>query len=157
MEFVNPSRGRMSFEEIVEEIVKFVKDEPDQVYHLIVGSDSQTSRQWTCYVTAIIIHRQGKGGRFFYTRKNEKRQTSLRQRIFSETALSLAMADQLREALRSLGVFDLPVEIHMDVGSRGETRDLVREVTGMVMGSGFDAYIKPYSSGASKVADRYTK
>ncbi|HAA34763.1 MAG TPA: hypothetical protein DCD97_05580, partial [Firmicutes bacterium] len=39
----------------------------------------------------------------------------------------------------------------------GDTKELIREVVGMVIGSGFDARIKPESYGASKVADRYTK
>ena len=30
-------------------------------------------------------------------------------------------------------------------------------MVGMVVGSGFNARIKPYSYGASKVADKYTK
>jgi predicted RNase H-related nuclease YkuK (DUF458 family) len=34
---------------------------------------------------------------------------------------------------------------------------MVREIIGMVMGSGFDAKIKPNSYGASKVADKHTK
>jgi len=49
------------------------------------------------------------------------------------------------------------VEIHLDVGRSGETRELIREVVGMVAGSGFDAKIKPESYGASSVADKHTK
>jgi predicted RNase H-related nuclease YkuK (DUF458 family) len=45
----------------------------------------------------------------------------------------------------------------LDVGEKGQTKDLIREVVGMVVGSGFDARIKPDSFGASKVADKYTK
>jgi predicted RNase H-related nuclease YkuK (DUF458 family) len=49
------------------------------------------------------------------------------------------------------------VEIHLDVGVHGETRELVRDVIGMVAGSGFDAKIKPEACGASKVADKYAR
>jgi predicted RNase H-related nuclease YkuK (DUF458 family) len=45
----------------------------------------------------------------------------------------------------------------MDVGTRGDTRDLIREMVGMVAGSGYDALIKPDSFGATKVADKFTK
>ena len=52
---------------------------------------------------------------------------------------------------------DLSIEIHLDIGTNGDTKDLIREVVGMVVGSGFDARIKPDSFGASKVADRFTR
>ena len=67
------------------------------------------------------------------------------------------MADQLVRLLSEQGREDLEVEIHLDVGTHGETRELVKEIIGMVTGSGFDAKIKPDACGASKVADKYTK
>jgi predicted RNase H-related nuclease YkuK (DUF458 family) len=82
---------------------------------------------------------------------------SLRQRIYYETALSLSLAGRLAEKISKNGVSKLNVEIHLDVGQAGDTKDLIREVTGMVMGSGFDAKIKPDSYGASKVADKHSK
>ncbi|HYH03936.1 MAG TPA: ribonuclease H-like YkuK family protein, partial [Bacillota bacterium] len=39
----------------------------------------------------------------------------------------------------------------------GKTKEIIRDVIGMITGSGFGAIIKPDSYGASKVADRYTK
>ena len=42
-------------------------------------------------------------------------------------------------------------------GENGDTKDMIRELVGMVTGSGFDAKIKPYACGASKVADKHTK
>ncbi|MFZ5899548.1 MAG: ribonuclease H-like YkuK family protein, partial [Bacillota bacterium] len=55
------------------------------------------------------------------------------------------------------GLDEHQVEIHIDVGSHGDTKDLIREVVGMVTGSGFNAKIKPDAYGASSVADRHTK
>ena len=55
------------------------------------------------------------------------------------------------------GLGNLQVEIHIDIGAQGETRDLIREVVGMVVGSGFAAKIKPEAFGASSVADKHTK
>jgi predicted RNase H-related nuclease YkuK (DUF458 family) len=81
----------------------------------------------------------------------------MRQRIFYEASLSLDLADQVCRCLQEHGRDDLKVEIHLDVGTHGATRELIKEVIGMVVGSGFDAKIKPYACGASKVADKYTK
>ena len=46
---------------------------------------------------------------------------------------------------------------HLDVGDKGETREIIRELVGMVTGSGYAARTKPDSFGASKVADRHSK
>lgn len=82
---------------------------------------------------------------------------SLRQRIYYETFLSLEVASRLTEKLAKNGHADLDIEIHLDVGEKGETREIIKEVVGMVIGSGYHARIKPDSYGATKVADRHTR
>ncbi|HEY8418220.1 MAG TPA: ribonuclease H-like YkuK family protein [Limnochordales bacterium] len=156
MEFVSPSKGRMSFDEVFADMMAFVDEAPDARYKVIVGSDSQFGEE-TCFVTAIIIHREGKGARYYYTRERQRVDRSLRQRIFYETARSLGVASLIAERMAENGHADMNVEIHLDVGENGQTRDLIREVVGMVVGSGFDARIKPESYGAMTVADKYTK
>ncbi len=156
MTFLSPTHGRLGLEQVVDDIRAYVAEDTSYQYKLIVGSDSQ-SREGTCFVTAIILHRVGKGARYYYTKRYDRKITSLRQRIFYETSLSLEMADRLAEYLSKREQEKLQVEIHLDVGTHGETKELVKEIIGMVMGSGFDAKIKPEACGASKVADRYTK
>ncbi len=155
MEFISPTKGKLSFEEVFEEILAYASRFPEDNYRLIIGTDSQI-REETCFVTAIIVHRQGKGGRFFYTRKWEDYAHSLRQRIFYEASLSLNVASMFTEKLAESGQ-ELNMEIHLDVGNNGATKSLVKEVVGMVNGSGYLCRIKPDSYGASSVADRYTK
>jgi predicted RNase H-related nuclease YkuK (DUF458 family) len=123
---------------------------------MIIGTDSQVRHDTTCYVTAVIIHRKGKGARFFYTRHYELYSRALRQRIFYEASQSLNVASQVLSRFAELG-HEIDVEIHLDVGNNGATKELIKEVVGMVMGSGFTCRIKPESYGASAVADRYTK
>lgn len=156
MYFYSPTLGRLGFDEMFQDIMSYVAANPDSRYRLIIGTDSQ-ARDATCFVTAVIIHREGKGARFYYHREYERFKLGLKQRIFFETAKSLGVASRLAERLSEHGVDDLDLEIHMDVGEQGRTRDLIREVVGMVTGSGFDARIKPESFGASKVADKFTK
>ncbi|RYD04208.1 hypothetical protein N752_15295 [Desulforamulus aquiferis] len=71
--------------------------------------------------------------------------------------MSLELGARITDYLARTGMEELNVEIHIDVGRQGETKDLIREVVGMVTGSGFQAKIKPDSFAASSVADRYTK
>lgn len=155
MEFISPTKGRLTFDEVFADVMEYASEKPEESYRLIVGTDSQI-RDGTCFVTALIVHRKGKGGRFFYTRCYEDHVRSLRQRIFYEASLSLSIASRLAEKLSESG-HELDMEIHLDVGTNGATKSLVKEVVGMVNGSGFLCRIKPESYGASSVADRYTK
>jgi predicted RNase H-related nuclease YkuK (DUF458 family) len=155
MIFTSPSKGEMSLEAVFADIMEYVGQERDAEYRLIVGSDSQTRDDQT-FVTAIIIHRVGKGARYYYHRQHSRALHSLRQKIMYETSLSLAVSSWLAELLAE-EESDLDIEIHADVGVEGETRGLIREVVGMIVGSGFTPHVKPESFGASTVADRYTK
>jgi len=156
VDYHSPSRGRLSFEQMFSDLIDYVQELPEAEYKIIIGTDSQV-RDSTCFVTAIVVHRLGKGARYYYTREHENIGRSLRQRIFYETSRSLGVASQMAEKLAQNGHADLNVEIHLDVGKNGPTGDLIREVVGMVTGSGFDAKIKPDSYGASTVADKFTK
>lgn len=157
MHFVSPTKGALSFDRMFDDVVAYIHEAPDETYTLIIGSDSQAREHEISFVTAVVIHRVGKGARYFYQRRAHRPMASLRQKIFYETSLSLALAGRLAERLSENGYAHLNVEIHSDIGQNGDTRDLIREIVGMVTGSGFDAKIKPDSYGASKVADKYTK
>ncbi len=158
MYFQSPSKGRLTLEETFFDIIHYIKEQPGEQYKLIIGTDSHTHYDTTViFVTAVIVHRVGKGGRYFFRREKQRYLESLRQRIFFETSLSLDVASQFSALLAENGHSLLNVEIHLDVGERGDTKELIREVVGMVIGSGFDARIKPDSYGATKVADKYTK
>lgn len=156
MKFHSPSSGSLNFEETFNEIVDYMQAFPEDQYKLIVGTDSQVKDD-TWFVTAVIIHHVGKGARYFYVKRRQRPMESLRQRMLYEASLSLTMAGLMAERLSRNGHADLNVEIHLDVGRQGETKELIRELVGMITGSGFNAKIKPESYGASKVADKHTK
>ncbi|MDW7652111.1 MAG: ribonuclease H-like YkuK family protein [Bacillota bacterium] len=158
MNFTSPSRGSLTLDETYAEVTTYIDEKPKEQYKLIIGTDSQPHYQKdVCFVTAIIIHRVGKGARYFYRKQNHRYMESLRQRIYYETFLSLEVATLITAKLAENGHSRLNIEIHLDVGEVGETKELIREVVGMVIGSGFQACIKPDSYGATKVADKYTK
>jgi hypothetical protein len=156
MEFINPTKGKLTFEEMFKEIISFIQEEPKELYHLIVGTDSLPGEE-VHFVTAVIIHRIGYGGRYFYRRILNSHMKSLRQRIFHEATLSLETASLITSQLSKNGVSELPIEIHIDIGTKGETKQLIKEVVGMITSSGYAAKIKPESFGASKVADKHSK
>ena len=156
MDFISPTFGKLNFRQMFQNLVGYMSAEPDQQYHLIIGTDSLLSER-TCFVTAVIIHRVGHGGRYFYRKAYNRKMESLRQRILYETALSLETAGMLSAELSRNGHSELPVEIHLDVGPNGDTKRIIREVVGMVTGTGYTAVIKPDAYGASKVADKHSK
>ncbi len=156
MDFISPTLGSLTVEEVFKQLFEYMEYEGGHKYNIIIGTDSYLSKQ-TVFVTAIIVHRMGHGGRYFYTKCRRRKIKSVRQRMFYEATMSIEMASVVKEKLSQNGFKKLPVEIHLDVGVKGDTRDIVKEVVGMVTGSGYAAVIKPDSYGATKVADRHSR
>lgn len=160
--FNSPTKGQLDLEEVVEEINKFVAEDTNATYKLVIGSDSQERKtngvKEVDFVTAVVVHRLGKGGRYFWQKREKTKVTSLRDKIYQETLYSLDTAQilvpRLKESLAGLAPYDL--EIHIDVGEVGPTREMIKEVVGMVTGSGFVAKTKPEAYGAAVVADKHT-
>jgi predicted RNase H-related nuclease YkuK (DUF458 family) len=156
MEFVSPTSGTLSFPQMFRELASFVEEDIDRTYNVIVGTDSMLTDK-TTFVTAVIIHRVGRGGRYFYKKRVDRKMPSIKERMLHEALLSMEMAHQLKTVLSQNGYAKLPVTIHLDVGENGVTREVIREVVGMVTGSGYEAVVKPDAYGATKVADRHSK
>lgn len=140
-----------------EKILSFLAAEPERKYQLVVGTDSQPHNgSGVDFVTAIVVHRVGTGGVYFWKRVVNKKVYVLRQRMYEEAAMSLEMAETVLALLHRDGITKYDVEIHVDIGAFGETREMIAEIVGMIRGSGYTVKTKPESYAASKVADRYT-
>lgn len=158
--FYNPALGRVTSSQMVIEIAQFVKQEPDQYYSLVIGTDSQAKKlnghSEYDFVTAIVIYRHGRGARYFWQKEKIYKSMILRDRIYAETLKSLSIAHELVPMVRkSVSSDKYDLEIHIDVGPVGKTREMIKEVTGMVNGNGYVAKTKPESWAASSVADKY--
>ncbi|CAM3964433.1 ribonuclease H-like YkuK family protein [Alicyclobacillus pomorum] len=156
--FHSPSRGNMTLEEVAEDLLLQVNQFPKDEFRLMVGSDSQPKQgsKSVTFVTAVIIHHVGKGARYYIHREKQDHIYSLRQRMFTEASYSLQAGGMLSEYLNERGAH-WGWEVHLDIGQKGATKQLVREIVSWITQSGYEARIKPDSYGASKVADRYTK
>ncbi|MFD1427970.1 putative RNase H-related nuclease YkuK (DUF458 family) [Kroppenstedtia sanguinis] len=157
MQFYHPRRGRIRLEQMISEIYAYIDEDRNAIYKMVIGTDSQTDHKETLFVTAIIIHRVGKGALFFYSKKKSRPLLDLRYRIYKETEYSLDLMERLKEEGFLGASLELPVEVHLDVGRKGETRKLIQEVVGWVTSVGYTAKIKPDAYAASSVADRFTK
>jgi len=108
---------------------------------------------------AVVVLRVGEGGRFFLKKIRYKNRKfyNWKTRILEEVLLSCEFALFLRENLEKK-LKDLNYQfryIHADIGENGATRDMVKELTGLIRGNGFEPKIKPEAYVASTVADRY--
>lgn len=163
--FESLSLGSLKTEEVIQIIKEFIEDDPDAEYSLVIGTDSQEKASLSNgskkinLVTAILVHRKGFGGRYFWNRTYKNNIYSLREKIYAETMTSLNFASifvpQLKKGLNGHSP-KYHLEIHIDVGEHGDTRDMIKEVVGMVNGNGYVAKTKPEAYGASYVADKYT-
>ncbi len=154
--FYNPHAGELLFNAVVQAIVDEMHADPKARYELLVGTDSSVNGPHVDYVSAIVVHKVGKGGRYYWTRVREKKTFSLRQRIWREAWLSFELAQRLLKGLSSFAPLAFNLEIHVDIGENGPTKELIDEVVGMIIGSGFAVRIKPQAYAASSVADKYT-
>lgn len=152
--FYNPTKGDLTLDEAVAEIFTYMSERPDRPYEIIVGCDSSSGED-PFFPVAMVVLRKGEGGRFFLKKVKyplgEKKFYNWKTRILEEVMLSCQLALILREKIGKEVRY-----IHADVGEKGATRDMIREVTGLIRGNGFEPKIKPESYVASIVADRYT-
>lgn len=165
--FFNPTRGNLSVEEVIEEMIHYIEERPEKFYDIIVGCDSSSGED-PHFPVVVAILRVGEGGRFFlkkikYPSPMNKKFINWRARILEEVLLSCDLALFLREdfkkKIQDTNKKNLNYQfryIHADIGENGQTKDMVKELTGLIRGNGFEPKIKPEAYVASVVADRYS-
>ncbi|MDP3727132.1 MAG: ribonuclease H-like YkuK family protein [bacterium] len=158
-QFHSWSKGTLTLERVFDEIISYINSQPERSYQIIIGSDS-AARSPVPLVSAVTVRRVGNGAVHFWVTSEKKVFHTLRDRITEEALQSIMLAQEIRSGLREkLGedfLWDNKIEVHIDVGENGPTRDLIDQVVGMVKGFGFAAVIKPAAFGASHVADLHT-
>ncbi len=156
--FFNSSLGiHLSADQVSREIVNYINERPDNEYKITLGTDSQKDADNTAdFVTAIVVHRVGNGGRYFWRHiEGSTKYHTLRNRITQEVLISLDIAKNFLEAMKNAGAPKFDFEIHVDIGENGATRTLIQELVGMIRANNFEVRTKPNSYAASKVADRH--
>lgn len=168
MLFQNLTENNMTFDRVFLRILQFIEVDPSASYHLSIGTDSHVHHNETRFITAIHTHRLGKGSWGCLREMTIPREVrSIREKISMETAYSQELAwmfsndhfDKMTEILLPYADegADLRFEIHLDIGKKGLTKDLIQEMTGRINSMGIEARIKPDSYTASSYANRYTK
>ena len=160
--FQSQTEPDLDIPSVINKIKSFLEEDENAYYALTIGSDSEAKstklqKGVLEVITAIVIYRKGYGGRYFWYKRKAPPVKTLRDKIYIEVLQSIEIAKlfvpDLRVKLNGHTKYDL--EIHIDVGEKGETRAMIREVVGLVTGIGFVAKTKPESYAASNIADRY--
>ena len=160
--FYNPSRGNLKVNQVIDEILNYISQKPEKFYDIIVGCDSSSGEE-PHFPVAVVVLRVGEGGRFFLKKIGYKNRRfyNWKTRVLEEVLLSCQLALHLRERFEKKfkgfsNNFHYQFRyIHADIGENGQTRDMIKEVTGLIRGNGFEPKIKPEAYVASTVADRY--
>jgi predicted RNase H-related nuclease YkuK (DUF458 family) len=140
---------------VAEEINAFMGSDDRYPYKVTVGTDSMLyADKGADFVTAVVVHRVGNGGRYFWRRFHFGNFYTLRDRILKEALVSLDLAKLIIEQLRLIRGADFDLEIHVDVGENGQTKSMIQELVGMIRANDFEVKTKPQSYAASYVADR---
>lgn len=168
--FQNLQEKNMSFDEVFNHIVSFMKLDCCGSYRLMVGTDSQVHRAHTVFITGIVIQNEGKGvwaciKKVIIPRK----MSNLHERISYELSLTEEVVSMFtKERKDQLIEIILPniyqgaaftIEGHIDIGAgkRNKTSAFVKEMVARMESMGVEPKIKPDAFVASSYANRYTK
>src|SRR5574342_1244956 len=168
--FQNLQENGMSFEQVFDRIIEFMKFNSNGNYRLMVGTDSQVQRSQSIFITGIVIQNEGNGvwaciRKFIVPRK----MTQLHERISLELSLTEEIVSMFTEERKNqLITIVLPylyqgatfsMEGHIDIGAgkRNKTSAFVKEMVARMESMGVEPKIKPNAFVASSYANRYTK
>src|ERR1700679_2530698 len=117
-DFFNSSLGaRLTAAEVVREIIAYMRAEPARHYKVTIGTDSLLLNTKNAdFVTAIVVHRVGAGGRYFWRRFELGKFHTLRDRIIREVLISLDVAKDILSELKKSDLPEFEFEIHADIG-----------------------------------------
>jgi uncharacterized protein len=153
---INSVGTRLTVEEVVREVITFMGSDLTRRYRVTIGTDSLLSSNKNAdFVSAVVVHRIGNGGKYFYRRFELGKFHTLRDRMIKEALISLELAQGVLTELKKFPLPDFDFEIHADIGERGPTKAVIQEIVGMIRANNFEVKIKPYSYAASNVADRH--
>ena len=134
--FYNVLEQHMDFETVFTRICNFIEKDPRNLYRLSIGTDSQAHHKDVRFITAIHIHRVGKGAwGCLLHRAVKKKPLSLREKIYLETQFSQEIAylftpEHIREIWNLLHPYahegaGFVMEIHLDIGNDGLTKEFI--------------------------------
>jgi len=167
LKFYNSRQKNMSLPDVMNYIVKYIENDPQNVFHFAVTTDSQVIGRKTVYVIAIHVHKKGKGSwacmcKIILNRKI----LNLRKKIWREMFYTRSLSNFFDNAITTK-IYEILLphvdkgadfypEAHVDIGKKGDTKQFIKEMSKYFSGTGVKPLIKP-EAWAIKLADKHSK
>jgi predicted RNase H-related nuclease YkuK (DUF458 family) len=162
---ISHTYGKVNISEMTKIISDFIYNilinDKSAKFEFFIGTDSQKYRENIIYVTSLAVHYIGHYGIFFIDKQIKTNIYSMQERLFNEAVYSLEFATKF---LKEVSKFNLnkfinlkTLEIHVDFGNNGLSKEMIPSAIGMLKGAGFIVKYKPDSCCASIIADKFTK
>ena len=127
-----------------------------------IGTDSQVKGKETEFATVIVFIRKGKGGFMYINNETSLQKMSIKQRMLTEVAKSIAIAYPLCDMLSR---YSVDMEVHADINTNPnfKSNDALKEAMGYIMGmparlgrsdGGFVFKAKPDAFASSSCANK---
>ncbi len=120
---------------------------------VFVGTDSVQLRSATMYATALCFWHNGHGVHVVFERNRLPKTKDLFTRLWTETEMSLKLANELKE---KCGV-DSVVDLDINPNEKYKSNVAHDAAVGMIKGYGFEVRTKPNAWAASVAADLLCK
>lgn len=153
--------GKMVSDETLWNWIEASKNKLEGDYELLVGADSHLHGRSYRFITVVCLYQKGRGGFYYYTTSERGKKdfkgtypVRVKAKLFHETELSIEVASEILEKTHVKPI------IHLDasIPSAGEMTSLFSDqLRGYVVGSGFEAVLKPFSFCASGIANKHSK
>ena len=125
----------LTFNDVFQNIIWFMKQDPTGKYRLMLGTDSQIHGNETVFATIIMIHRKGKGAwACLHKIRCPRRYDSLHEKISTETSLTEEVACLFTEEhkMNMINIVlphlykgsSFTLEGHIDIGSEQQNKNL---------------------------------
>src|SRR3989344_9394680 len=102
--FYSQTYGKCDLKTVQRHVSQYLDSQPEYKYRVVIGTDSQAKNgHETDFVIALVIHRVGAGGIYFWKRIVETKHYVLKQRIYQEALYSLEAADECLGILKDNG------------------------------------------------------
>lgn len=162
--FENKNEKNLTIIDVKERIKEYIEENEEGKYKIMIGTDSQGFSDYTKFVTALIIKKEGKplwNCHMIY--KEYRRIKTIRRKISLETSFTekmiLEIKSMLENTMKDKKKIQLELEGHIDVGltDRSKTKIFAKEMIERIEKIGAIAKTKPNSMVASSYANRFTK
>ncbi len=118
-----------------------------------IGTDSQVYNNITQYATVIVFVRKKRGGFMYINQDKTNKTISIKERMLTEVAKSIAIA---YEICALLDLYQVEMEVHADINTNPQFKSnlALSEAMGYIKGMGFKFKAKPDAFASSYCANK---